>query len=87
MATRHNTTSPATPSSDASTETTPHANVDLTSPAPSTSPSMPNDRDEKVGMTGGIASKRVQQGSKDVKRGVQDTSRAPEADKAYQKQK
>jgi hypothetical protein len=68
-------------------ETTPSANVDLTSPDPSTSPAMPNDRDEKAGMTGGVPSERVQQGAKDVKRGVQDTSRGTEADKAYQKQK
>jgi hypothetical protein len=68
-------------------ETTPAANVDLTAPGKSTSPAMPNDRDEKAGMTGGVPSERVQQGAKDVKRGVQDTTRAPEADKAYQKQK
>jgi hypothetical protein len=68
-------------------ETTPAANVDLTSPGASTSPAMPNDRDEKAGMTGGVSSKRVQQGAKDLKRGVQDTSRGLEADKAYQKQK
>ena len=68
-------------------ETTPDAQVDLTSTGKSTSPAMPNDRDEKTGMTGGVPSKRVQQGSADVKRGVKDTSRAPEADAAYQKQK
>jgi hypothetical protein len=68
-------------------ETTPAAKVDLTSPSAPASPAMPNDRDEKVGMTGGVPSERVRQGGRDLKRGVQDTSRAPEADKAYQKQK
>ena len=48
---------------------------------------MPNDRDEKVGMTGGIPSPVVQQGARDLKRSVQDTSRAPEADAAYTKLK
>jgi hypothetical protein len=68
-------------------DTTPHAHVDLTSPGTSSSPAMPHDRDEKAGMTGGIPSGRVQQGSRDLKRGLQDTSRATEADRAYQKQK
>jgi hypothetical protein len=68
-------------------ETTPAAKVDLTSSAEPSSPAMPNERDEKVGMTGGVPSERVQQGGRDLKRGVQDTSRGPEADKAYQKQK
>jgi hypothetical protein len=61
--------------------------VDLTSPTTSSAPPMPHERDEGSGMTGGIPSRRVQQGAKDVDRGVQDTSRGPEADQAYQKQR
>ena len=61
--------------------------VDLQSPAASTSPAMPHERDESTGMTGGVPSERVQQGQRDLKRGVQDTSRAPEADTAYRKLK
>lgn len=61
--------------------------VDLTSPAASTSPPMPHERDQAAGMTGGVPSRRVQQGQRDLKRGVQDTSRAPEADSAYRKLK
>lgn len=61
--------------------------VDLTKPAASTSPSMPHERDEGAGMTGGEPSARVQQGHRDVKRGVQDTTRAPEADTAYRRLK
>ena len=68
-------------------ETTPDADVDLTSPKPASSTPMPHERDESVGMTDGIPSRRVQQGGRDLKRGVKDTSRAPEADRAYQKQK
>lgn len=48
---------------------------------------MPHERDEKVGATDGVPSERVRQGSRDLKRGVQDTSRAPEADNAYRKLK
>jgi len=61
--------------------------VDLTSAAASTSPKMPHERDEDAGMTGGVPSARVQQGQRDLKRGLQDTSRAPEADTAYRKLK
>lgn len=63
------------------------AHVDLTSPADSSSPPMPHERDESAGMTGGVPSGRVQQGKRDLERGVQDTSRAPEADTAYRKLK
>ena len=59
--------------------------VDLTSPADSTAPPMPHERDEGVGMTGDVPSERVRQGHGDLKRGLQDTSRAPEADRAYRK--
>ena len=36
-------------------------------------------------MTDGVPSERMRQGLEDLKRGVQDTSRAPEADRAYRK--
>ena len=61
--------------------------VDLTDVAASTSPALPHERDEANGATGGVASDRVAQGAKDVARGVKDTSRAPEADAAYEKLK
>lgn len=48
---------------------------------------LPNERDEKLGMTGGVQSARIQQGALDLKRGVQDISRAPEADVAYKRSK
>ncbi len=38
-------------------------------------------------MTGGVPSEVVQQGARDLKRGLEDTSRAPEADQAYKKLK
>lgn len=65
----------------------PTVNVDLTSTAPSTDALLPHERDEKVGMTGGVQSPVVQQGARDLKRGIQDTSRAPEAAVAYDKLK
>ena len=63
--------------------------VDLTAAETSTSatPELPHERDESAGMTGGVQSERVQQGHDDVERGLQDTSRAPEADSAYRKLK
>lgn len=51
--------------------------VDLTLEAPSSDPALPHERDEKVGMTGGVQSSRVQQGARDLKRGSQNTSCAP----------
>ncbi len=55
-----------------------------TSPAPA----LPHDRDEKdSATTGGVQSAEVQQGARDLKRGLQDTSRAPEANEAYKKLK
>lgn len=56
----------------------------LASPA---TPHLPHERDEVVGATGGVPSEKVRQGYRDVKRGLQDTSRAPEADAAYDKLK
>ena len=50
-------------------------------------PALPHDRDEAAGATGGIPSAVVQQGSRDLKRGIVDTSRAPEAEAAYRKLK
>jgi hypothetical protein len=61
------------------------AAVDLTAPKTPTDPLMPHHRDEKVGMTGGVPSPKVQQAARDVKRGLQDTSRATEADETYKK--
>jgi hypothetical protein len=73
---------PAAPIARAGTE------VDLASGAPqSPDPLLPHERDEKTGMTGGVQSPRLQQGARDLKRGLQDTSRAPEADQAYRKLK
>ena len=50
-------------------------------------PAMPHERDEDAGMTGGVPSPQVQQGHRDLQRGVEDTSRAPEADQAYKQLK
>jgi hypothetical protein len=61
--------------------------VDLATGEDSSNPQMPHERDEGVGMTDGKPSERVRRGHDDLKRGVQDTSRAPEADRAYEKLK
>ena len=61
--------------------------VDLTSPAAPPSAPMPHERDETVGMTGGQPSERIRKGHDDVERGVRDTTRSPEAGRAYEKQK
>lgn len=69
---------------------TPSAQVDLADAAsdtPASTPRMPHERDEAVGSTDGAPSERVRQGARDLKRGVQDTSRAAEADRAYDKLK
>ena len=63
------------------------AGVDLTAPAASKSPPMPHERDEGAGMTDGVPSGRVQQGQRDLERGVQDTSRGTESDTAYRRLK
>ena len=65
----------------------PEVGVDLTASKAPGQLHMPNDRDEKVGMTGGVPSSTVQQATRDVKRGLQDTSRASEAGAAYEKLK
>ena len=48
---------------------------------------LPHERDESVGMTGGIPSAPVQQAHRDLRRGLQDTDRGPEADVTYRKLK
>ena len=52
-----------------------------------TAPKLPHERDESVGATGGIPSATVQQAYRDVKRGLQDTSRGTAANAAYEKLK
>jgi hypothetical protein len=46
-----------------------------------------HERDETVGMTDGQPNQRMRQGHDDLERGVRDTSRSPEAGRAYDKQK
>jgi hypothetical protein len=48
---------------------------------------MPSDRDQATDMTGGKQSPVVKQAGKDVQSGKQDTSKAPEMDRAYDKLK
>ena len=84
-----NTKSPTTTPS--ATPTTP-TKVALNTPArPPTdaqaSPRLPHENDEAVGSTAGVPSKRMQQGLRDLQRGLQDTSRATEADSANRKLK
>ena len=62
----------------------PQSEADLTSSGESLSPEMPHERDETVGMTGGVPNEHVRQAARDVERGLQDTSRAEETDRAYQ---
>ena len=50
-------------------------------------PELPHERDEEVGMTGGIPSQPMQQAYRDVKRGLIDTDRGVEAGRTYQKLK
>ena len=65
--------------------------VDTTQPTtPGTTPEapkLPHERDESVGMTGGVPSEAMQQAYLDVKRGLQDTSRGTAANRAYEKLK
>lgn len=65
-------------------KSTPGKRADPKTPVP-TEPALPHDRDESTSMTGGLPSEVVQQGARDLKRGLEDTSRAPEADRAYKK--
>ena len=48
---------------------------------------MPNERDQDLDMTPETPDPAMTQASKDVKRGVKDTSKSPEMDAAYAKQK
>ena len=61
--------------------------VDLTSKGASSAPSLPHERDQAVGATAETPNPRVAQGAKDLERGIQDTSRTPEANRTYQKLK
>ena len=52
-----------------------------------TAPKLPHEHDESVGATGGVPSEAMQQAYRDVKRGLQDTSRGAAANAAYEKLK
>ena len=65
----------------------PRKTVDLSHPAPPGELNLPHERDEHVGMTGGVPSKHVQQAARDVQNGLKDTSRSTEANAAYEKLK
>lgn len=73
-----NTTSPDTSAS---------ITTSTTASTPPAAPKLPHERDESVGMTGGVPSATVQQAYRDVKRGLQDTSRGTAANSAYEKLK
>lgn len=61
--------------------------TDLTAPPAAGQTDLPHERDETVGMTGGIADPVIQQAHRDVERGIEDTSRSNETDQAYRKLK
>ena len=63
------------------------ARTDLTSAPTDDQADLPHERDESVGMTGGISNPVIVQGHKDLERGLEDTSRSQETDKAYRKLK
>lgn len=49
---------------------------------------LPHERDQNAqGMTDGVPSAEVQQGYRDLKRGLQDTSKSPEIERMHQRQK
>lgn len=48
---------------------------------------LPRDRDEAVDMTSGQPSPLIEQAAQDTKDGLKDTSKAPEMDSTYKKQK
>ena len=48
---------------------------------------LPSDRDQSTDMTAATPDPLIQQAAKDLKRGLSDTSKGAETDKAYQKQK
>ena len=69
-------------------KSTPNKNIpSAPTRGPAAGPQLPHDRDEKAGSTDGVPSKRVQQGARDLKRGLQDTSGSTESDAAYRKLK
>ncbi len=49
--------------------------------------SLPHERDQSSHMTDGVPSDEIRQASKDVARGLKDTSKGDEMDRAYQKQR
>lgn len=46
---------------------------------------LPRDRDESLDMTRAQPSPEIEQAAKDIEKGLKDTSKAPEMDKAYKK--
>jgi hypothetical protein len=50
-------------------------------------PKLPHERDESVSTTGAEPSDKVEQASRDLARGLQDTDRGPEIDGTYRKLK
>ena len=48
---------------------------------------LPHDRDQAVDMTSAKNSPLVEQAAKDLDKGIKDTSKAPEMNQAYKKQK
>lgn len=54
---------------------------------PQSDMSLQHETNEKQGMTGGAPSADMQQGKRDLDRGIVDTSKSTEMDSAYQKQK
>lgn len=46
---------------------------------------LPHERDQSLDMTGDTTNPQVEQAARDVKKGIKDTSKAPEMDQAYKK--
>ncbi|MEO6410221.1 MAG: hypothetical protein ABIO45_15915 [Burkholderiaceae bacterium] len=61
--------------------------TDLTTPPDPQKADLPHERDEAMGMTGGVQSDVVRQGHDDVERGLKDTSRSTESDRTYRQLK
>ena len=49
--------------------------------------SLPHERDQTSHMTDGVPSNKVRQAAQDVERGLEDTSKGTEMDRAYKKQR
>ena len=62
-------------------QTTPHDR------AVEASARLPHERDQSTAMTAATPDPAIQQAARDVKRGLSDTSKGAETDKAYQRQK